>query len=82
MKIHTLTPEQNAEFEQWKSECENTQHFDSDGDLVCESWSHPSQRIELNISPEIMAKMLKDGRATLNKDGGNAITMTLHPPET
>jgi hypothetical protein len=66
MKPRVLTPNEGDEFDKYKSECVITQIRNSKGILVAESLSHPSQRMQLTITPENMTRMIESGQVLFN----------------
>jgi hypothetical protein len=74
MKPRVLTPNEEDQFDKYKSECVITQIRNSKGILVGESYLHPSQRMQLTITPENMTRMIKSGQALFNKDGNVVIS--------
>jgi len=77
MKPRVLTPNEKDEFDKYKSECVITQIRNSKNILVCESYSHPSQRVQLTITPENMTKMIESGQALFKKDGSVVISCAI-----
>jgi len=74
MKPRVLSPNEEDEFDKYKSECVITQIRNSKDILVGESYSHPCQGMQLTITPENMTRMIENGQALFNKDGNIVIS--------
>jgi hypothetical protein len=50
MSIKTMTPEEQAAFDQWAEECKIEKILDANNEVVAVMYSHLSNQIHLNIA--------------------------------